>query len=408
MLRRAFLSTLPLGIAARANGMAARKTVFFRVRGHSGLYIAPDTRLGRMNTDGSGFEVLDFRRPGETGFGVGSFFRDGRRVILTSFETNPDWKADPFRQYKQSHSHVWIWDTVTGSLTEILTRERLAPFYTPGPLLPGEDRIAVSVLREKEQLYVMNLDGSGQVPITKPTEYTYGTSLSPDGRQFAFHSDYQIYTAGIDGSNRRKVAGGEKGLLYFSTSWSPDGEWIVYVVCDTRSDPGHDWCDVWIGRPNGSETRALTNGAAALMSAVHGAKGNGAGGSNIPRWSPTGSGILYSRRMPDSKLPWEHDPNPRRDDHFNRQFKPELARGGTAIVLLDPKTGHEQPLTRPTAAQWDFRGEWSCDGRQILFCRAATGSNAALWIMDRDGRRARQLTAGEQGRGVDHPRWSGC
>lgn len=374
----------------------------FRVRGASGLYIAPDTKLGRMNTDGSGVELIDFQRPAETGFGVNTFFRDGRRAILVSHETNAAWQSDPFQQYKQSRSHCWIWDMRSRQLTEILTKERLAPFYTAGLLLPGEERITVSVLREKEQLYVMNLDGTGQVPITQPTEYTYGTSLSPDGERLAFHSNYQIYTARVDGSGRTKVAGGAKGLLYFSTSWSPDGEWLVYMVCDTKAEPGHDWCDIWIGRPDGTENRALTQGGAALFDAAHGARGNGAGGSNLPKWAPDGAGILYSRRRPGSKLPWEFNPKPARDDHFNRVFKPELAHGGTELVLVNPRNGEEQVLTQ---GPWDFRGEWSPDGRNILFCRAETGGNAAIWLMDREGRHQRKLTQGVDGRGVDHPRW---
>jgi hypothetical protein len=44
-----------------------RRPFLFRVRGASGLYIAPDSKLGRMNTDGSGFEVIDFARPNEPG-----------------------------------------------------------------------------------------------------------------------------------------------------------------------------------------------------------------------------------------------------------------------------------------------------------------------------------------------------
>lgn len=103
-----------------------------------------------MNTDGSGFELLDFERPNQTGFGVQGFFRDGRRAILVSHETSPEWKQDPFRQYKQSRSHVWLWQMRSRRLTEILTKQRLAPFYTAGLLLPGEERITVSVLREKE------------------------------------------------------------------------------------------------------------------------------------------------------------------------------------------------------------------------------------------------------------------
>ena len=398
--RRSFLQAT---LAAAAPGMG--RTFLFRARGAGG-FLNPEGKLARMRTDGGGREILDFHMPNQIGWGVYAFFRDGRRAILLSIEMNPDWKTKSFYEYySRSRTHIWIWDMPTGKLTEIADKQRLAPFYAPCALLPGEDRMAATVSVEgKERLYIMDLDGTHPRAISGPNEYVYGVSASPDGKRLAFHANYRIEVATVDGARRTRVAG-HAGDIYFGTSWSPDGEWILFQVCHQATDPGHDWSDIWIGRPDGSENRPLTKGQAAWFATSYGARDNPGGGSNMPRWAPDGSGILYARRLPGSKSPWEYQGQRTDTTHFNRDFKPEAAQGGTQIVMLDPRSGSETGLSGGQAGQWDFRGEWSPDSRQILFCRAGVGENPAIWVMERDGGGARMLTRGIGNQGADFPQW---
>ena len=429
MLRRVFLQTPLVAAAPRP------RSFFFNARGNSG-FMNTDGRLARMNSDGSGFRILDFAKPNQAGWGPYCFFEaqrarrglpmgkrtrlssraeapscacsseDGRRAVLLSIEYTPDWKTKTFQEfYPKSKTHIWIYDIGSGSLTEICRRDRLSNFYAPCLLLPGEDRIAVTAIIDgKSRLYSMDLDGGNARPITKPDEFVYGVSLSPDGSRFAFHANYRITVTRIDGSERIEIAG-EKGLLHFGTSWSPDNSWVLYQVCDPRTDPGHDWSDIWIGRPDGSENRPLTRGNAAWFGASYGSANNPGGGSNMPQWASDGRGILYPRRLPGSKVPWEFQPKRPDTDHYNRDFKPASARGGTQIVSIDPRTGKETALTPPEEGRWDFRPAWSPGSTEILFVRARNGENPELWIMDRHGRRPRFLTRGVAGQGVDHPRW---
>ena len=104
-------------------------------------------------------------------------------------------------------------------------------------------------------------------------------------------------------------------------------------------------------------------------------------------------------------MPWEFQPQRPDTDHFNRDYKPESARGGTEIVRLDPRTGKETRLTASDPPVWDFRASQSPDGRFVVFCRAETGGVPALWVMDSDGNRPRRLTRGLDDKGADHPRW---
>ena len=112
------------------------------------------------------------------------------------------------------------------------------------------------------QIVSMRLDGTDPHDFTRPSEgMPYGLSLSPDKRRVAFHlstaQGYQVWTSDLEGKNRVKVAA-KGGHLYFGTSWSPDGKWILYVDCVPQKHPGHDWADVCIGRADGSEHRVLT------------------------------------------------------------------------------------------------------------------------------------------------------
>jgi len=137
---------------------------------------------------------------------------------------------------------------------------------------------------------------------------------------------------------------------------------------------------------------------------MYGNPGNRGGGSNMPAWTRDGQ-ILFSQRLPDSKVAWEFQPQRPDADHFNRDFKPELARGGAQLCRLDPRDGSIAPLTAAMAGVWDFRASESPDGREIVFCRARTGGPPELWAMDAAGGNGRLLTRGLEGKGADHPRW---
>jgi TolB protein len=140
------------------------------------------------------------------------------------------------------------------------------------------------------------------------------------------------------------------------------------------------------------------------FAATYGNRDSRGGGSNLPAWKHDGK-ILFPRRHLDSKVAWEYQSQRPDLDHFNRDYKPEQARGGTEIWRLDPRDGSSQPLTRNEPGVWDFRAIESPDGRWIAFCRAAVGESPSLWVMESDGKNLRQLTRGWQDRGADHPQW---
>lgn len=407
--RRDFLALAPAALGA---GLAS--CAHFADRSSGGgprCFFLSQGRTGVITADGTGLRYLEFNVPDQVSWQPGPFFSDGQRVIFLSMEQRRDGPGRPFDQYyTQTPTHLWIYDLDRGALEEICTRQRLAPFYTPA-LLVNDQRILVQVVRENVgQIFSMNLDGTDAREFTRTGEgFPYGLSLSPDGRRVAFHTagpspySYRVWTSDIDGGNRTLIIG-HPNHLCFGPVWSPDGAWLLYQDCLHKQDPAHDWSDICINRPDGSDHRVLTRGQAQWFGAAYGNPENRGSGSNLPTWTRDGR-ILFSRKLPDSKVAWEFQPQRPDTDHFNRDWKPELARGGTQICRLDPRDSSVTALTKSEPPVWDFRASESPDGRKIVFCRAATGEAPALWAMNSDGTNPRRLTRGREDSGADHPRW---
>jgi Tol biopolymer transport system component len=373
------------------------------------LLFTSQGRIGSLTVDGKEERYLDVSAPGQATWQPGPILPDGR-VILLSMEPRRDGPGRPFdKYYTQTPTHLWIHDLETGGLREIVADRKNLPVFVTPALVVGPQRLLIQVVRDGVgQVLGVNLDGSDLREFTRTGEgLPYGLSLSPDGRRVAFHlagpEGYQVWTSDLDGRDRVRVAAAQ-GHLYFGTNWSPDGAWILYVDCVAGSDPGHDWADVCVGRTDGSEHRVLTSGQAMWFAATYGGRTTRGGGSNVPAWTQDGS-ILFPQRLPGSKVAWEYRVGQADVDHFNREFKPELARGGSEICRLDPQGGAITPLTRSDPPTWDFRASESPDGSTIVFCRAATGEPPAIWVMDSRGGGERRLTAGRGGLGADHPRW---
>lgn len=362
-----------------------------------------------IHPDGSGRHPLTFSVPNQSTWQPSAFFPDGRRILLLSMEPRRDGPGRPFEDYyTQTPTHLWTFDLESGELIEVAHRDRMAVFYTP-QLLLRDGRLLVQVVRGKVgQVYNMELDGSDARPFTGEGEgLPYGFSASPDGRRIAFHlaspRGYEIWTSDPWGRDRVRVAG-DPGHLYFGPQWSPDGEWLAHADCIPSEDPGHDWCDIRVGRPDGREARLITSGQGMWFAATYGNIRHHGGGSNVVAWTRDGR-LLYPRRMPGSEVPWRFQPDRPDTDHFNRDFQPESARGGTWIDRIDPRTGKSEAMTGPTEGTWDFRCSESEDGCWITFCRATTGGLPSLWVQPTTGGIAREIVADPDGTGIDHPRW---
>jgi Tol biopolymer transport system component len=410
MNRRQFLALATVGpawLGISSFGLFAQPVPSPDRRGR--LLFTSQGKTALVNADGSGLHYFDFKIPNQATWQPGPLFPDGKRLIFLSMEPRRDGPGKPFDEYySQTPTHLWLYDLERETLSEIANQDRLAVFYTPALLL-GDNRLLVQVVRNRVgQIYSMNLDGTDAREFTRAGEgLPYGLSLSPNGQRIAFHlaspQGYQVWTSDTSGANRVRVVAHPEHL-YFGTSWSPDGQWILYQDCQFKRDPGHDWSDICIGRADGSEHRVLTQGQEQWFGATYGDRQNRGGGSNMPAWTRDGQ-ILFSRKLPGSKVAWEYQEQRPDTDHFNRDYKVESAVGGTEICQLNPANGTVKRLTHNEPPAWDFRASESLEGQQIVFCRAATGAAPSLWVMDRDGQNCQLVTRGFQNRGADHPRW---
>lgn len=407
MRRRRFFKQGTLGFAAVALSGCARfgaerkrkERLFFTSAGKTCL----------IHADGSGLEVLKFDVPGQVTWQPGPFLSDGRRVIFLSMEARRDGPGRPFEEYyTQTPTHLWLYDLESKALTEIATKDRSEVFYTPQALV-SDERILVQVPRSKiGQTLSMNLDGSDARPFTRVGEgLPYGFSVSPDHRRIAFHlaspEGYQVWTSDAEGGNRKLVAA-HPDHLFFGPTWSPDGEWLLFQDCLFKNDPGHEASDICVARPDGSELKRLTSGQTQWFAATYGNPKHRGSGSNMPAWTNDGE-ILFSRRLPGSRVAWEYQANRPDTDHFNRDWKPELARGGTEICRVNPRTRAMTALTRSDPPVWDFRASESPSGSSVVFCRCAVGETPALWVINSRGGAPRMLARGLDEAGADQPRW---
>jgi TolB protein len=367
-------------------------------------------KTGVADVDGSGVRYFELDVPNQVTWQPAAVFPDGQRIVMLSMEPRRDGPGKPFDEYyTQTPTHLWIYHLDSGKLEEICDQDRLAPFVTPA-LLIGDDRLLVQVVKNRVgQIYSVRLDGSDAREFTKAGEgLPYGFSASPDGKQIAFHiagpEGYQVFVSDALGANRVKIAGDARHL-YFGPTFSPDGQLLAFADCKYHGEPAHDWADVCVAPADGSAPhRVLTEGGAMWFGATYGSPKTRGGGSNIVAWTRDGA-ILFPRRTKDAKVPWEYNPNRPDVDHFNRDFKPELARGGTEVCRMNPQDGSVTLLTKSDPPVWDFRASTSPDGKHLVFCRAATGEAPAIWVADSDGRNARPITQGIDDLGADHPRW---
>lgn len=333
-------------------------------------------------------------------------FADGNRLVLLSME-------EGLCHVESTRTHLWVYDMEADTIKPLMEKHRPVPYATAVGLLPGGERIITGHVADGINCHVVsNLDGANASTVPLPDDgFSYCLQPSPDGERVAFHTavkggGYRIRVMAWDGSDLIELAG-DPDHLFFGPSWSPTGDRLLFTDCRHRTDAEHMRADLCVVHPDGSGFRRLTDDGPHWLSPVYGGPASKGGGSEIPHWMPDGQHATMVRLQPESVTPWPLQENPEVDDHFNRDFRPDLARGGAALCLVHVDTGATTELTEITPGVWDFRATPSADGKRMAFCRSRTGEAAELWLLETDTGTSRYLTAGSTHTGVDHPKWIG-
>lgn len=195
-------------------------------------------------------------------------------------------------------------------------------------------------------------------------------SFSPDGKTLAFVSNLngipQVWTMPASGGFPKLVTAFDDPVGF--VTWSPDGKWLAFNVA-----PGGGFNEqIYVGRPDGSELRRLTEG--------------GKENNFLGDWTSDGKHIFFSsnRRNPAStdsylldvktgerRMVAENKGTGGINDvsHEGRRaiVSRLLNRGNNNLYLIDVATGKEALLT-PHEGPGSFEGaQFTPDGRTIYF-----------------------------------------
>jgi Tol biopolymer transport system component len=139
---------------------------------------------------------------------------------------------------------------------------------------PDATKIAYAGVRKgAPHIFVMNADGTGVEQLTSGKTNDTHPTWSPDGGSIAFVRDGDIYVMGAEGASPKRIS--DIDAQESDPAWSPDGEWIAYI----KRTPGTPVQNLWLMRPDGSESHALTRQS---------------GRAFTPAWSPDSKRIVFS------------------------------------------------------------------------------------------------------------------
>ena len=189
----------------------------------------------------------------------------------------------------------------------------------------------------KADIYITNIDGTGERRLTDSPGLDGFPTWSPDGQRIAFVSDrggdgnWDLYVMDSNGTRQRR-------LTYTPEedeavpAWSPDGEKIAYAINPDGAST------IWVMDTEGSDRRQLGSGL-------------------FPNWSPDGERIAYTTYQGKAYLAV-----------MNADGSERRILGATVIQRLLRLGGGDEPA-------------WAPGGERIAFAAYDGRDNSEIYVI---------------------------
>ena len=189
---------------------------------------------------------------------------------------------------------------------------------------------------------------------------------SPDGERIAFVSsqggDPEIYLINADGTGLAQVT--SRSTNPQLSGWSPDGQWLAFVIQEDQEDPG-----IITLTPDGVNLIRLTTTK-----------------DFEAQWSPNGKKIAFTS-APGTASTGDGGVS--------------TGDGDLEIFVMDADGFNRTRLTNNDAS--DDQISWSPDGKKLVFVSDRDG-DAEIYVMKSDGSKLEQLTSNQVRE--EQPVWS--
>ncbi len=253
-----------------------------------------------VKADGSGRRELagELAQEPDTWTQFAGWSPDGKQAIIYRCWNDPEngrWEEE----HKTFRMDAGKWaldscllDLKSGSVTNLTAVERVSHYNAGLFFLPtGRGLAFTPLINGVSRPYMMDLNGRNKRDVSGKAEgFSYGYSVSPDEKLISYHEDYQIVIANADGSGKKRIETGNP--FNFGPSWSPDGQWLMFVSgVRGQSNP-------YLVRRDGTGLRKLAdlNGYQGWILVLD-VPDFHEGSSDTPIWSTDGKSVFYTARV---------------------------------------------------------------------------------------------------------------
>ena len=307
------------------------------------------------------------------------WWSDGRQAIIGScWESEENYLWEREHQTFRMTEGNWLLDGClvdidTGATRNVTAVERVSNYNAGVRPWPGDSARATfaPLINEIQHPFVMDSDGRNKKDLASGKEgFTYGCSVSPDGRHIAYNKSYLVYIADQDGANPRRVDETAEHTFQFIPTWSPNGKWVLFLSGQ------HHKCHPYLVRADGTGLRKLAdrgNYSGSMQPLKY--PDFHSGHSDLPVWSPDSQWVYY------------------------------IAQVGEAVELMRVSlAGKVQQLTHSKPGVANYHPTVSPDGRLVVFGSTRDGAGAQ-YVADAAGRDIQAVTIPTPGRVQMHAHW---